>query len=210
MITLDDVLAGFNAVFYFLGEHISTLLLIGGFFAGFYFIYRFFKGKPEEGEDQPTILKVMMYLGVIVGVIMIGGAINAWGFKELPQYDYEVFTIVLAIIVGIALLLRPIKDVPWAAIIGVIAGSIVVFICASYLEFVINAFADLIGINPYWILIILFVLILLLTYLAFKMIEDLGKFLGGLLSARPTSFIIMVVCAVEAILVFMGYSLWIW
>ncbi len=72
-----DIIGGFNAIFEFFGQHISTMLLIGGFFAGFYFIYRFFRGKPEEEEGTPTILKVVTYLGVIVGVILIGGGVNA-------------------------------------------------------------------------------------------------------------------------------------
>jgi len=201
----ENVLAGFNAIFEFFGKHVSTMLLIGGFFAGFYFIYRFFKGKQEEGEKTPTLLRVMIYLGVIIGIMLIGGGINAWYLKE--TFGYHTFTCLLAIIVGIALILRPIKDVPWAAIAGVIGGAIVVFLTASYLQFFTDAIADLFGIDPYWILIILFVLILLLVYLAFKLVEDIGKILGAFLSARPTSFAIMVICAVEAILAYMGTSL---
>ncbi len=201
MITFDDVLAGFNAIFGFFGQHISTMLLIGGFFAGFYFIYRFFKGKPVEGEPE-RLLKWMSYLGAFVGVLLIGGGVNAW------YGDFRAFTCILAIVVGIGLILRPIKDVPWAAIVGVIAGSVVVFLCASYLEFFTDAIASLFGINPYWVLIALFIIILLMCYLAFKLIEDIGKILAKILSSRPTSAAIMVICVIEAILVYMGTSLW--
>ncbi|MHA1267378.1 MAG: hypothetical protein ACTSRS_19220 [Candidatus Helarchaeota archaeon] len=199
-----DFWSGFNLIFDFLGQHASTMLLIGGFFAGFYFVYWFFKGKPDEAEGTPTLLKVMTYLGVLVGIFLIGGGVNAWGLGY-----YHPFTCILAIIVGIALILRPIKDVPWAAIIGVIAGAVVVFISASYLEFMVNAWASLFGINPYWILIILFILILVLTYMAFKLIEDLGRLLGKALSSRPSSAIIMVLCVIEAIFAYMHTSLWI-
>jgi hypothetical protein len=204
-LVFENLLAGFNAIFEFFGMHVSTMLLIGGFFAGFYFIYRFFKGKPEEGEKTPTLLRLMTYLGVIVGVMLLGGGIDAWYYKD--TFGYHTFTCILAVIVGIALILRPIRSVPWAAIAGIIVGSIVVFFTASYLQFIVAIPADLFGIDPYWILIILFVIILLLVYLAFKMIEDIGKILGYLLSARPTSLAIMILCAIEAILAFMGTSL---
>ncbi|MHA1130092.1 MAG: hypothetical protein ACTSQI_05510 [Candidatus Helarchaeota archaeon] len=203
-----DIVGGFNAIFEFFGQHISTMLLIGGFFAGFYFIYRFFKGKPDEEEGTPTLLKLMTYFGVIVGVILIGGGVNAWSIKGQSVYGYAAFTCILAIVVGVALVLRPIKDVPWAAIVGIIVGGAVVFISATYLQVVTDGFANILGIDPYWVLIITFILIFILIYLAFKMIEDLGKILGALLSARITSAIIMVLCAVEAILAYMDTSLW--
>lgn len=202
-----DVIGGFNAVFEFFGFHLSTLLLLGGFFAGFYFIYRFFKGEIEEGETS-TLMKVMVYLGVLMGVILIGGGINAWYVRGYETTQYYSFTCILAIVVGIALILRPIKDVPWAAIIGIIAGAFVCFLCSTYLSFFTDGIASLFGIDPYWILIILFVIILLLCYLAFKLIEDIGRLLGKLLSARPTSLAIMVICAVEAILTYFGTSIW--
>ncbi len=205
-----DIVGGFNAVFAFFGQHISTMLLIGGLFAGFYFIYWFFRGKPEEEEETPFILTFMTYLGVLVGIILIGGSINAISIRGQAAYQYHLFTCVLALIVGIALVLRPIKDVPWAAIIGVIVGAIIVFVCATYLEFITEGFATIFGIDPYWILIVLFIVILVMTYMAFKMIEDLGKLLGKILSSRPTSFLIMVLCVVEAILAYFGLSIWIW
>ncbi|TFG06007.1 MAG: hypothetical protein EU536_00255 [Promethearchaeota archaeon] len=201
---MQDILGGFNLIFEFFGQHISTMLLIGGFFAGFYFVYWFFVGSPKEGEETAFSLKLMTYLGVLIGVFLVGGGINAW---TLVGVKYYTLTCVLAIIVGIALILRPIKDVPWAAIIGVIAGAIVVFISASYLKFMVDGFAGLFGVDPYWILIILFVLILLLTYLAFKLIEDLGRLLGKILSSRPASAVILVLCVVEAILAFFGSSI---
>ena len=200
---MQDILGGFNLIFAFFGIHISTMLLIGGFFAGFYFVYWFFAGSPDETEGTPKLLKVMTYLGVLIGVFLLGGSVNAFQFGSA----YHWFTPTLGIIVGIALILRPIKDIPWAAIIGVIAGAVVVFISASYLEFVVDGFAGLLGIDPYWILIILFILILLLTYLMFKLIEDIGKLLGKILSSRPSSAVIMVLCAVEAILAYTGSSI---
>ncbi len=203
-----DIVGGFNAVFDFFGQHISTMLLIGGFFAGFYFIYWFFRGSPSEAEKTPTSLKVMTYLGVLAGICILGGSVNDWGLSY-----YHWFTCTIGIIVGLALILRPIKDIPWAAVIGVIAGAIVVFISASYLEFMVDGFASLLGIDPYWILIILFILILLLTYMAFKLIEDLGRLLGKILSSRPSSAVIMIICAAEAICAYLGtpadpFSLW--
>ena len=202
-----DIVGGFNAVFEFFGQHISTMLLLGGFFAGFYFIYWFFKGKPEEEEGTPTLLRVMTYAGVVMGIILVGGGVNAWSIQGQVEYQYDIFTCILAIVVGVALILRPIKDVPWAAIIGVIVGGAVVFISATYLEVVTGGFASLLGIDPYWVLIIIFLLIFVLIYLAFRMIESIGKLLGKLLSSRPSSAIIMILCAVEAILAYLGTSL---
>jgi hypothetical protein len=201
-----DFLSGFNAVFNFFAYHISTLLLIGGFFAGFYFIYRFFKGAPEEGEGTPTLIKVVTYAGVLIGIIMMGGAVNAWFLRE--TVGYNTFTCILALVVGLALILKPIKDVPWAAVIGIIAGAIVVFLCSTYLEFIVNAVAGLFGIDAYWLLIAAFILVLLLCYMAFKFLEDIGKILGGFLSARPTSLAIMLLCVIEAVCAYFGTSLW--
>jgi peptidoglycan/LPS O-acetylase OafA/YrhL len=200
---MQDIVAFFTAIFDFFALHISTLLLIGGFFAGFYFIYRFFKGAPEEGEKTPLLLRVVTYAGVFIGVIMMGGAVTAW-FAE----TYYTFTCILALVVGLALILKPIKDIPWAAVIGIIAGAIVVFIASSYLEFATESIAGLLGIDAYWLLIAAFVLVLVLCYMAFKFVEDIGKILGKFLSARPTSLAIMLLCVIEAICAYMGTSLW--
>ena len=203
-----EFLGGFNYIFQFFGQHVSTLLLIGGFFAGFTFIYRFFKGKPEEGEKTPGLVRLVTYLGVLIGVIMIGGGVNAWFLKGTPPFYYQTFTCVLAIIVGLALILKPIKDIPWAAVVGIIAGAIVVFISSTYLEFVVNTIANLFGIDAYWLLIAAFIIVLLICYMAFKFLEDIGKILGAFLSSRPTSFVIMLLCVIEAICAYFGTSLW--
>ncbi|NVM27382.1 MAG: hypothetical protein HWN65_00960 [Candidatus Helarchaeota archaeon] len=203
-----DIVGGFNLIFEWFGQHMSTMLLIGGFFAGFYFIYWFFKGKQEEGEETPTLMKIMTYLGVLIGIILLGGGVNAWPKQGMAPYDYHWFTCVLAIIVGIALVLRPIKDIPWAALVGVIVGGFVVFISATYLKVITDGFASILGIDPYWILIITFLIIFLIVFLAFKMIEGIGKLLGAALSSRPASLIIMIICATEAILIYItGQSL---
>ena len=204
-----DIVGGFNLIFDWFGQHMSTMLLIGGFFAGFYFIYWFFKGKQEEGEETPTLMKIMTYLGVLIGIFLLGGGVNAWSIKGQAAYGYHTFTCILAIIVGIALILRPIKDIPWAALVGIIVGGFVVFISATYLQAVTGGFAALLGIDPYWILIITFLIIFLLVFLAFKMIESIGKLLGAALSSRPASLIIMIICALEAILIYITrQSLW--
>lgn len=200
---LEQFLSGFNVIFATFGEHISLMLLVGGFFAGFYFVYWFFVGSPDESEGTPRLLKAMTYLGVLIGIFLLGGSVNALQSGS----TFHWFTPTLGIIVGIALILRPIKDIPWAAIIGVIAGAVVVFLTASYLEFMVTGLAGIFGIDPYWILIIIFILILLLCYLAFKLIEDLGKLLGKILSSRPSSAVIMVLCVIEAILVYTGSSI---
>ncbi|MBD3229637.1 MAG: hypothetical protein GF329_15760 [Candidatus Lokiarchaeota archaeon] len=196
---MADFLSIMLSLFQFFADNASITLTLAGLTAGSWLFIRIFQGKREEDEKIRWTEVVAIILGVIVGIFSTAAGFIAWSGSFSGTGTYSVSTIVILIIVGLGLLLKPVKDLPWAAIIGIIFGLIVISMISFQMTFILDLFEGL-GFNPYWIMLIIFLLILLMSYMAFKLIEDIGKIMGKVLSWGPLQAAVMFFCLFEAIL----------
>ncbi|MHA1230182.1 MAG: hypothetical protein ACTSRP_06955 [Candidatus Helarchaeota archaeon] len=196
---MQDFLSSLLVWFQFFATNANLTLLLAGLAAGSWFFIRVFQGKRAEDEKVRWTEVLASILGVIVGIFSTAAGFIAWSNSLSSPDSVHLSTIVLLIIVGLGLLLKPINDLPWAAIIGIIAGLIVISMLAFQMNFVLDFFAGL-GFNPTWVMIIIFIIVLLICYTAFKLIEDIGKLMGKVLGWGPLQLVVMFLCIFEAFL----------
>ncbi len=142
-----------------------------------------------RGRLKP-ISRVLVGIGFFVGILAL-----VLVYQIFASGRYDLFTLVVLAVAGSMLFLRPVKNVRWAALVGLVVGVLV-----SYYAY--NAFHV-----TTTVLVIVFVATTLLLYLLFKFAEDLIGIIGGILSFPPIAVIIGILCILQAILILMGTSL---
>lgn len=105
-------------------------------------------------------------------------------------------TEIALILVGLALFLKPIKNVRWASLFGFIIGAMSILIVKNLFSFQ----------SPFVYLGIFFISAFL-AYLAFKFAEDLLSFLGTLLSFPPVLLLLGALTFLQGVLILLGKSL---
>lgn len=142
--------------------------------------------------------KATSYLGFFIGILLLTTAAVGWA-----EHRLDAGTQYLLIATGLALFLKPIREFPWAALFGLVAGGA----CAAYAIWFAPIPETIFGIPAKWIYIAAFLIPALIVYLIFKFIEDLLKLIGIILSSKPVSLILAALCITQAILIILGTSL---
>ena len=183
--------------FSILVDYIPYILIGGGILAASWFLQRIVKPVPVVGKPASILTRILSFFGFFAGILLVitGGA--AW------QAQIDTYTTGLLIIAGLALILKPIKDFPWAALIGLIAGSL----CAGAVYFFYPLSETVFGISSTWIYMIIFFIPAVLVYMVFKFIEDILKLIGTLLASRPVTLIVGFICIAQGILLLLDMNL---
>ena len=100
-------------------------------------------------------------------------------------------------------MLKPIKDFPWAALLGLIAGGL----SAGAVYFFFSLPSTIFGIDSIWIYLAIFLIPAIIVYMIFKFIEDLLKIVGTILGSKPITFIVGFICIAQGILLLLGHNL---
>lgn len=171
-----------------LADYMPYILILGGIIAASWLFERTIK-------PLSWIIKIASFFGFIIGILLMITAAVVW-----PTPD--VYTQYLLIATGLALILKPIKDIPWAALIASLIGGL----CAGYVYLYIPL-ETVFGISSTWVYLIIFFVPALLVYLLFKFIEDLLRLVGAILASRPVSIILGLICIVQGFLLLLNKSL---
>ena len=178
----------------------AYILVLGGFVAMSWFIQRLLKPVPIIGTPASLLTRIIAFFGFFVGIFVIVTGAAAW---QAQATNIDNYTIALLITVGLALMLKPIKDFPWAALLGLISGGL----CAGAVYFFFPLPETVFGIGSIWIYVAIFMIPAVIVYMVFKFIEDVLKMVGTILGARPITFIIGIVCIAQGILLLIGSNL---
>ena len=176
------------------------ILILGGLVATSWFIEKLVKPVPVVGTPTSILLKIISFFGFFAGIVLLITGAAAWQ-AQTPNVD--MYTIYLLIIAGLVLILKPIKDFPWAALLGLIAGGL----CAGAVYFFLPLSGPIFGIAPIWIYVIIFLIPAVIVYMVFKFIEDVMKLIGTFLASRPITLIVGFVCIAQGILLLLGNNL---
>jgi hypothetical protein len=192
---------GTNVVdFGILVNNTQYVLILGGIIAMSWFIQRVIKPVPIVGTPTSILIRVVSFFGFFVGIaLMITGA-AAWQ-SQAPNVD--TYTQYLLIVAGLILILKPIKDFPWAALLGLLAGGLV----SGAVYFFYPLPETVLGIGSIWVYVALFLIPAVIVYMVFKFIEDVLKLLGTLLASRPITFIVGAICITQGILLILDQNL---
>ncbi|MFB0560477.1 MAG: hypothetical protein ACETWM_04465 [Candidatus Lokiarchaeia archaeon] len=206
-------------------------LILAGFASAGRLLERAFGVVPVVGSGIQLFIRATIYIGIIIGVFCIISGIQTWttggniltsffiiyaaaisgaqivyGFAGyllglIIQYEYyflihAAYTYGILIFVGFALVMKPIKAFPWAALLALLVGGGVTVLVWEYFNVT----------EIQW-LILIFIAILLVTYLLFKFIEDLFKALAMILTFPVIAVPLGLICIIQGILLLIGGTL---
>lgn len=182
-----------------LANYIPHILIVGGVVAISWFIEKLVRPVPVVGKPASILIKLVSFFGFFVGMLLIVTAGVTWS----TQAQVDPYTLYLLIIAGLALFLRPIKDIPWAALLGLIIGGLAVGIVYFFFPLPESIF----GIASTWIYLAIFLIPAVIIYMVFKFIEDLLKLIGMILGSKPVTFILGLVCIAQGVLLLLNMDL---
>jgi len=186
--------------FSILVDYAPYILMLGGVVAMSWFIQKVVKPVPIVGTPASILTRIVSFFGLFIGILLLITGATAWQ-TQAPQIDN--YTTALFIIAGLALILKPIKDFPWAALMGLIAGGL----CAGAVYFFFPLPETVFGIAAIWVYVAIFMIPAVIVYMVFKFIEDVLKLVGMLLASKPVTFIIGCVCIAQGILLLLDMNL---
>ena len=171
------------------------------------------EGGEDKKFDLSRFLKILSYLGIVVGILDVwAGAMGlildippSFRYAAITENGADHFTCIFLIVIGIAMLFKPINDMPLASIIGILAGSAAALVLALFIPDSAVIWISY-WINPKLGLIIVFILVTAIVALTAKFYIGILQKISKFLSWPPIAFLIMVFCIVQGILLW-GFGL---
>lgn len=167
-------------------DYAPYILILGGVTAASWLLER-------TSSPLSWLMKIASSLGFFVGVLLMITAAVAW---STPATALDVGTRYLLIATGLALILKLVKDVPWAALIALLVGGV----CAGYVFLYLSVPGEVFGISSKWIYLAAFFVPALIVYLLLKFIEDVLRLIGTILASRPVAITLGLICIAQGIL----------
>jgi hypothetical protein len=184
----------------FLVDYTPYILILGGVVASSWLLERLVKPVPVAGEPTGWLMKIASLFGFFVGILLIVTAAVAWS-TNASQVDTG--TQYLMIVAGLALFLKPMKDIPWAALLGLAVGGL----CAGFVFLFYPLPETVYGISSTWIYLLIFFVPAVFVYMVFKFIEDVLRLIGMILTFKPVTLALGLICIAQGILLFFETSL---
>jgi hypothetical protein len=173
------------------------VLILGGIVAASWLIGKLSKRAPVVGAPVSAAVKGMSLFGFLVGILMLVTAAGVW----LSQ-SWDSGTRYLLVVTGLALVLKPLKDIPWAALIGLVIGGLSVGL--AYILYPLPE--TVLGVSSTWVYLAIFLVPALLAYIFFKFAEDLLKLVGMILASMPVATILGILCLLQGVLLLVNMS----
>lgn len=179
-------------------NYTPLILVLGGVAATSWLLARLVRPAPVVGESMSGLLKVVSVFGFIVGILLLVTGAGVWSAQA-----WDPGTQFLLVVTGLALFLKPLGDIPWAALGGLVIGALCFALVYLYFPLPETVF----NISSTWVYLAVFLIPAFFTYLIFKFAEDLIKLIGWILASRPVATILGLVCIIQGILLLFDQSL---
>ncbi len=149
------------------------------------------------GQREDSYLdEVGTFFAFLLGAAMFVIAFAAWSEKTVNW-----LTLLITVILALTLFLKPMKEIPWAAIIGAVVGGTVAAIASFALP------SEVFGVEEWIVLVVIFLIVGTITHFFFNFIEDLLLAARMVLAWAPTMVIVGLVAIAEGILVLLDSSI---
>ncbi|MGI5964379.1 MAG: hypothetical protein ACOX8L_00760 [Candidatus Methanomethylophilaceae archaeon] len=172
--------------------HMPEVVLIVGGLLAVLIVYFYLKNETSAGY------KLSVFLGLIVGVLMIYVATVSWS-------GLAVSTAIIVVVGGFTLVIRPFRSVNFAVILALLVMA-VAYILLGSLEGSQVYNIDISFLASGWPRIIVAVVAGALTYMITNFIEEAIKIFGKLLNWWPFLMILGLICIAEGISVGLGHG----
>ena len=139
-------------------------------------------------------------VGTFIGFV-IGAAMFVVAFFAGTEDTVEWFTLVLIILLAATLFLKPMREIPWAGVLGVIVGAAAAVAASFMLP------STVFGIDEWIILVVIFFIVGVIVHTLLHFLEDVLTIATMVLDWKPTMIIIGLVAVAEGALLLMDRSL---
>jgi hypothetical protein len=179
----------------------------------------------QRGVDVSTMVKVFSWIGMVYGFFLMIGAVMAEIGGSAPSIAFRNnnlgpdaglygpvnhFTVIIYFVTGAVMFFKPLKDIPFAALISLGVAVGITIVCMTVIPENKFGQAVLTLVELKWILIVVFLVMLAIMYALTKIsIGFLMKF-SKLVSMAPFAVIYGSFVLIQAIMLLFGYSMVTW
>ena len=173
-----------------LGDNLPQLVLLVGGLLAVAIAVTYVKDKGS------VKYKALMLLGLLFGAFMAIEAVAKYG-------EWRLITSIFVTIAAFTLIIRPFRDVHFAAIIGLMV-MVIMYIWLGGMTEISGYDVSFLSENPVHIILAFVVGAVIYGLLNFA--ESIVKLFGKLLNCWPLLFIMGCLCVVESIFMFIGFG----
>jgi len=171
------------------GEPIPAIaLVVGGILSIAISLY----GNREDSHWD----EVGTFFAFILGIAMLVMAYALWSEGAVSN-----FTLGIVIVLALTLFLKPMREIPWAGVVGAVIGGIAAFAASMFLP------SKVFGIDEWIILVVIFLVVGAIVHTLFHFLEDVLAIASMVLEWKPVMILIGLVSLVEGVFLLAGSSI---
>jgi hypothetical protein len=166
----------------------AAALVVGGLLSLFIAIY----GR----RDDSYLDEVGTFMAFLLGGSMLVMAYAIWSEDALGW-----FSLALVIVLALTLFLKPLKEIPWSALLGVIVGGLAAYGASLLLP------SEVLGVQEWIVLLIIFIIVGAIVHGIFHFLEDMLTLATLVVGWAPTMIVVGLVAVAEGVLLLMDRSI---
>lgn len=139
-------------------------------------------------------------VGTFFGFVL-GAAMFVMAFVVGVENAVTWFTLAVLVVLALTLFLKPMREIPWAGVLGAILGAVVALAASFFLP------SKVFGIDEWIVLLIIFFVVAAIVHGLLHFLEDVLTIATMVLDWKPTMVIVGVVAIAEGVLLFMDKSI---
>ena len=171
------------------GEPVPALaLVVGGLLSIAIALY----GQREDSYWD----EVGTFFAFILGIAMMVMAYAMWSEGVVTN-----FTLGVVIVLALTLFLKPMREIPWAGVVGAVVGGIAALAASLFLP------SKIFGIDEWIILVVVFLVVGAIVHTLFHFLEDVLAIASMVLQWKPVMVLIGLVSLVEGMFLLAGSSI---
>ena len=166
----------------------AIVLIVGGLLAIFVAAY----GRRDDShiDELGTFFAFLLGAGMMVMAVIVA-------MEEALGW----FSLVVIVALAVTLFLKPMKELPWAGLVGMVVGAIAVYFANPYLS------DTVFGIDKWIVLVVIFLIVGAIVHVLFHFVEDVLTIARMVLNWAPIMIIVGLVAIAEGVLLLMDRSI---
>ncbi len=139
-------------------------------------------------------------VGTFFGFIL-GAAMFVMAFVVGTEGVVDWFTLAVMVVLALTLFLKPMREIPWAGLLGAVIGAVAALAASLFLP------STIFGIDEWIILLVIFFVVGVIVHGLLHFLEDVLTIATMVLDWKPTMVIVGIVAMAEGALVLMDKSI---
>ena len=166
----------------------ELVLIMGGLLSVFVAVY----GRRDDSHLDELGTFFAFILGIVLGII---------AFFMAVEETVGWFSLTVIAVLAVTLFLKPMKELPWAGLAGVLAGAAAVYVAYLFLPEMVY------GVERWIILVVIFFIVGAIVHVLFHFIEDVLTIARLVLDWKPVMVLVGMIAIIEGVLMLLDSSL---